>query len=339
MSPTQNHPLQALNTFGISAKAQYFTAPTTLAEIQEAFQWAANNKVNVQILGGGSNVLFTRPVVEGMVLQPRLRGIEVVKEDEDYVWVKAAAGEVWHDLVLHTLKNGWGGLENLALIWGWVGAAPMQNIGAYGVEVKDTLTEVEFLDRTTNQVRTFSNAECRFGYRESVFKHEWKGKAIILSVTFKLSKHPAVNVTYGAITDVLKERGIEKPGIQQVADAVMHIRQSKLPDPREVGNAGSFFKNPEVPAPQAEALKAKHPAMPTYPAPAGLIKIPAGWLIEQAGWKGFREGDMGVHPRQALVLVNYGEASGPQLLQLAHRIVDDVDQKFGIRLVPEVNVL
>jgi len=273
------------------------------------------------------------------VLQPAILGIEDV-QTEGLVLVQAGAGVVWHDLVIYTVKHGWGGLENLSLIWGWTGAAPMQNIGAYGVEAKDCITRVEVLDRDTLETRWMDAGECRFGYRESIFKHELKEKVVITRVEFALSTHHEVNTSYGAIKEVLAEMGLKKPTIADVSRAVIRIRQSKLPDPDLTGNAGSFFKNPEIPTAMADDLKVRFADMPTYPSPLpGKTKIPAGYLIEKAGWKGHNRSTHGVHPAQALVLVNLGGATGEDIWRLAQDIQASVAQKFGITLQPEVNLV
>ena len=292
---------------------------------------------NIRILGGGSNVLLCNDIRE-TVVHNQLRGISIIKEDEDHVWLYAAAGEVWHELVLYAIERGYGGIENLALIPGTVGASPIQNIGAYGVEVKDTIDMVHAYHWAQNRPVTYTNTECGFAYRDSIFKHELKGQVIVTGVTYKLSKKPVLNTAYGAIKDELEAMGVTNAGVQDVAAAVIRIRQSKLPDPKVVGNAGSFFKNPVVDRALFLQLLAAYPAMPSYPAGPDAVKIPAGWLIEQCGWKGFREGNAGVHPKQALVLVNYGHADGQEIWQLSQRIVDSVSQRFGIEPEREVQI-
>lgn len=290
------------------------------------------------LLGGGSNVLFTRDW-PGLVLLNELPGVAVVQEDDDHVWLKAGAGVLWHELVMHTVERGWGGLENLSLIPGKVGAAPMQNIGAYGVELKDSFAALEALKMDDGSVVTFRTDDCRFGYRESFFKREGRDRFVILNVTFRLRKHPELSTGYGAIREVLAERGIAAPTVRDISDAVVHIRRSKLPDPAVLGNAGSFFKNPVVPVEIVENIKRTHPNVPNYPGEPGTAKVPAGWLIEQAGWKGYREGAFGVHDKQALVLVNLGGAKGGDIHRLSGRIIADIQQKFGIELEREVNIL
>jgi UDP-N-acetylmuramate dehydrogenase len=274
-----------------------------------------------------------------MVVLNRIKGIEVVSEDDKYVWVKSGAGENWHELVMYCVANEYAGMENLSLIPGTVGAAPMQNIGAYGVEIKDTFESLEALNLATLEVETFDAAACKFGYRESIFKHEKKGKYVIVNVTFRLDKTPTFRVEYGAIRDTLKEANVTELSIKAISDAVVQIRQSKLPNPAEIGNAGSFFKNPEIPKTQFTELKGLYPEIPSYPINDDTVKVPAGWLIEQAGWKGKRFGEIGVHVKQALVLVNYGGGKGSDIKALAFDIQDSVNQKFGIKLTPEVNFI
>lgn len=290
------------------------------------------------VLGGGSNVLLTKDF-DGMVICIRMLGIEKLHEDDEHVWVKAMAGEVWHNFVLWCIQKGYGGVENLSLIPGCVGAAPMQNIGAYGVEIKDTFDSLEAMDIETAELKTFTKAACKFGYRESVFKNEVKGKYIISSVTFRLTKQPMLNISYGAIQQTLQKHGITEPSIKDVSNAVIEIRSSKLPDPKKLGNSGSFFKNPEIPSSQFDQLKQTYPEMVGYPAPNNQIKVAAGWLIEQCGWKGKVVGHTGSHKDQALVLVNYGGATGDEIWQLALAIQQSVKDKFGIDIIPEVNIV
>jgi UDP-N-acetylmuramate dehydrogenase len=281
-------------------------------------------------------VLLTS-AIKGTVILNRIKGITVVKEDANETWLRAGAGEVWHDLVLHAIGNNLGGIENLALIPGTVGAAPIQNIGAYGVEVKDTITEVECWHWEEKKLVTFSNEDCRFGYRDSVFKHSLKGKVVVTAVTFRLSKQPVLHIDYGAIRDELKAMELE-PSVQSIAQAVINIRRSKLPDPAVIGNAGSFFKNPTISRDAFAGLQARYPAIPSFPASEGLVKIPAGWLIEQCGWKGYRSGNAGVHAKQALVLVNYGNATGREIWGLSDAVLHSVNETFGIELEREVQV-
>ncbi len=333
----ENISIQAFNTFGIDVKARYYFSLQTLTQLEELASLPAIQSSRL-VLGGGSNVLFTRDF-NGIVIHNQLRGIEVVEEDDDTIWVKAAAGENWHSFVLHCIENNWCGIENLSLIPGKVGASPMQNIGAYGVEIKDVFHELEAWNIQKEQVDTFDREDCQFGYRESVFKHDLKNQYLILSVTFRLSKRPNVNVSYGTIEEVLNTMGVENPGIKEVSNAIIAIRQSKLPDPAEIGNAGSFFKNPVVSDNFASRLLSRYPHMPSYKVSEGEVKIPAGWLIEQAGWKGKRFNNYGVHEKQALVLVNYGGAKGQEIVDLSHEIQRDVREKFGIIINPEVNFI
>ncbi|EMR03458.1 UDP-N-acetylmuramate dehydrogenase [Cesiribacter andamanensis] len=332
----KNKSLKAFNTFGIEATAPYFCEVTSVADLQEVLQQERFHNMPLLILGGGSNLLFTRDP-QGLVLLNRIRGIEVVKEDEESVWLRVGAGENWHDFVLYTIAQGLAGLENLSLIPGTVGAAPMQNIGAYGVEIKDTFRQLEAVDCSTGQLRIFEGQECEFGYRSSIFKTWAKDRYIIASVTFSLHKKPNFNTSYGDIQKTLAELGIQELSLKAVSDAVIRIRQSKLPDPRQIGNAGSFFKNPVISQQQFEELHQHYPAMPHYPQEGGQVKVPAGWLIEQCGWKGHRRGAVGVHDRQALVLVNHGGAGGSEIRQLSEDIQASVAEKFGIALETEVN--
>lgn len=326
-----------------------FSTPATAAElvqvdrIQDAIQAiSAWQEKPYLVLGGGSNLLFVQHQIE-RILKISLLGITPVEERAGHILVDVAAGVSWHEWVMQSLENGWFGLENLALIPGQVGAAPMQNIGAYGVEVRHFIDSVEAIDRKTQHIHRISNSECAFGYRSSAFKSTWKNRYVISSVRFRLAKAKhKINHEYGAIKEELKLMGINPDWASpaEVAQAVMSIRKSKLPDPNEIGNAGSFFKNPSVAPELAQALKIKHPTMPHYPSEeAGRVKLAAGWLIEQAGWKGFREGDAGVHARQALVLVNYGSASGQQIWNLAGQVQRSVLQQFGVELEPEVNAI
>jgi UDP-N-acetylmuramate dehydrogenase len=335
----QNFSLKPFNTFGIPAQARYYMRLESVAQWAEVLAWPQWGQVPVLLLGGGSNILFTQNF-EGLVVHNALKGIEKVKEDEDFVWIKAFGGENWHEFVMHCLQNGWGGLENLSLIPGTVGASPIQNIGAYGVEVKDCLESLEALRLQTGALQTFSNADCQFGYRNSIFKQEAKGQFLIVSVTFKLTKrNHTLHLEYGAIGDILQQWGIQAPSIQEVSRAVIHIRQSKLPDPAQIGNCGSFFKNPEIAAEAFASVLAKYPKAPHYPLANGMVKVPAGWLIEQCGFKGTRQGNVGVYQHQALVLVNHGGATGAEALALAKSIQYAVKERFNIDIEPEVNLI
>lgn len=328
--------LKAYNTFGIDSLARYFSAFSTVEELKDA-----NSQLpaaNFLILGGGSNILLTKNF-DGLVLKNEISGIELVKEDEDSVIVKAGAGEVWHELVMYCVKNGFAGIENLSLIPGNVGASPMQNIGAYGVEVKDVFHELEAWDLQEKNIRKFSKEDCEFGYRESVFKRKFKNRFVIGTVSFKLNKKPSFNTSYGAINQELERMGLKELSIRAISNAVINIRQSKLPDPKEVGNAGSFFKNPQIPNQDFEKLKSSFPDIIAFPAGKDFTKLAAGWMIEQCGWKGYRKGDAGCYPKQALVLVNYGNAKGNEIYDLSEEIIESVVEKFGVRLEREVNVV
>ena len=331
--------LKPHNTFGLDVKARFFAEITSLEAYIRLCESGKYAQVPHLFVGGGSNILLTKDV-DALVLKMDIMGIEVTQETEEHIWVRAGAGVIWHDFVQYAVQHQWAGIENLALIPGTVGAAPMQNIGAYGVEIKDTFDFLDALNLETGVLERFDAAACQFGYRESFFKHAGKGLYLIASVCFKLAKKAELHTAYGAIQDVLNEQGIQNPSIQDVANAVIQIRQSKLPDPKEIGNSGSFFKNPTVSATEAERLKASFPNIPSYPVVGSTeVKFPAGWFIEQAGWKGFRDGDAGVHAKQALVLVNYGNATGLQLLALSEKIKKSVESKFGVLLETEVNIL
>lgn len=336
MTILEHHSLQALNTFGIAARARYFVEATTEAELREAFQLDITPQL---ILGGGSNMLLTQDF-PGLVVKNNLLGKEIVEETETSAVVRVGAGENWHAFVRWALDQDLGGVENLSLIPGTVGAAPIQNIGAYGVELRDVFYKLEAMDIATGEIHTFTQMDCNFGYRDSVFKNELRGKYCITGVYLQLTKtEHQINTSYGAIRDTLAAHGITEPTICDVSDAVIAIRSSKLPDPAQLGNSGSFFKNPEIESVHFEQLKQTFPHIVSYPGSDGKIKVPAGWLIEQCGWKGQRRGDAGCYDKQALVLVNYGTATGADIWQLAQEIANSVEEKFGIRLQPEVNVI
>ncbi len=337
MKIQENISLKPFTTFGIDKKAKFFTTVTTLDELKSALLVAKEKQLPVFILGGGSNILLTRDI-EGLVIKLEIKGINLVKEDEDQLWAEVGAGEMWHELVMHSIAKDWAGLENLSLIPGTVGASPMQNIGAYGVEIKDVFDSLMAMNRETLELQSFDAEACRFGYRESVFKQTFKDQFVITSVTFRLSKTPNFHLEYGAIREVLAANGIDQPSIRAISDAVIQIRQSKLPDPKEIGNAGSFFKNPTIPNAQFDELKASYPSIPGYPSAEG-VKVAAGWLIEQTGWKGKRIGEVGVHAKQALVLVNYGGGSGEEIKKLSEQIQASVYDKFGVQLQAEVNFI
>lgn len=332
----ENVSLQPFNTFGIEVKAKLFAFFHDTSELSELLQ--QHPEENLLILGGGSNILLTSDY-NGLVLKNEILGIEVLTEDDQEVLLRVGAGENWHEFVLHCIDKGYAGVENLSLIPGSVGASPMQNIGAYGVEIKDVFDHLEAFHLATGEIHQFIKEDCHFGYRESVFKNKHKGEYVIAHVCYRLRKSVSVNTSYGAIETELKAQGIENPGIRDVSNAVIAIRQSKLPDPKLIGNAGSFFKNPVVEAAVYENIKKTHPEAPSYPAGSGFVKVPAGWLIEQAGWKGKSLGKYGVHKNQALVLVNYGGATGKEVWDLSSAIKDDVFAKFGVELEREVNVV
>ena len=333
----QNKSLKNYNTFGLEVKADFFISIHSVDELIDVLKDDRFLNMPKMFLGGGSNVLLTKDF-HGLIIHNSLRGIDVIKRETDFVFVKAASGEVWHDFVLNCIDNGFGGVENMSLIPGSVGAGPMQNIGAYGVEMKDVFYELEALNLSTLQLEKFSNADCKFGYRESVFKNEKKNKYFIASVTFRLNLHSIVNTTYGAIQQQLQIMKVEYPTIKNVSDAVIAIRSSKLPNPAVLGNSGSFFKNPEVSENEYERLKNEFTNVVAYPTNNGY-KLAAGWLIEQCGWKGKIVGNCGSHKDQALVLVNYGNASGDEIYQLALSIQQSVLDKFHIKIIPEVNVI
>jgi UDP-N-acetylmuramate dehydrogenase len=337
MKIQENISLKPFTTFGIDKKAKFFTTVETLDELKIALLAAKEKQLPVFILGGGSNILLTRDI-EGLVIKLEIKGINLVKEEGDQLWVEVGAGEMWHELVLHSIAQDWAGLENLSLIPGTVGASPMQNIGAYGVEIKDVFDSLQAMHRETLEMQSFDAEACQFGYRESVFKQTLKDQYVITSVTFRLSKTPNFHLEYGAIREVLAANDIDQPSIRAISDAVIQIRQSKLPDPKEIGNAGSFFKNPTIPNAQFDALKASYPSIPGYPSAEG-VKVAAGWLIEQTGWKGKRIGEVGVHAKQALVLVNYGGGTGEEIKKLSEQIQASVYDKFGVKLQAEVNFI
>ena len=344
MKLEQDISLKPYNTFGIDVKARYFARFSNVEQLTELLNLQGKTNLKALILGGGSNLLFTKNV-NGYVLKNELAGIQLIKEDQNHYYVKVSAGENWHRFVMHCVAHNYGGLENLSLIPGNVGASPMQNIGAYGAELKDVFENLEALHKSDRTIRTFTANDCEFGYRESVFKRKYKDEFVILNVTFRLNKKPVFNTSYGAVAQELEKMGVTEPSIRSISDAVINIRKSKLPDPAQIGNAGSFFKNPTISFAQFEQLQKKvHDKLqaaeiPHYKVDDSHVKIPAAWLIEQCGWKGYREGDAGVHTKQALVLVNYANASGEALHQLATKISNSVETKFGIELEREVNIV
>ena len=336
ISVQKNISLEQYNTFGIDVKAAHFVEVATVADFKAALE---TDIQPVLILGGGSNMLLTQDQT-GLVLKNNFKGIEVIEQTDETAVIAVGGGENWHELVLWTLSKNLGGIENLSLIPGTVGAAPIQNIGAYGVELEDVFVKLEALSFENGEMKVFQIEDCRFGYRDSVFKNELKGKYFISKVFLKLTRrnHEIYN-SYGAIRQVLSEKGVEEPTIQDISRAVIEIRSSKLPDPKVLGNSGSFFKNPEIEKEQFTALQKQFPILVFYELPNDRYKIPAGWLIDQCGWKGLRVGNTGCHAKQALVLVNYGGATGNEVWQLALKIRHSVKKRYGIELTPEVNVL
>lgn len=337
MEIKENISLKPLNTFGIAVKAKYYVEITRLTALKEVLKLPSYP--NPFIISGGSNMLLTKDI-ESLAIHLNLKGIHIQAENEDMVMLKVMAGENWHELVLWTLNRGYGGLENLSLIPGKMGTAPMQNIGAYGVELKDVFVECEAMHIQNQETIVFNKEDCKFGYRDSIFKNDIKGKYIITSVTLRLTKkNHALHTAYGAIEDELKANNIDHPTIRDISNAVISIRRKKLPDPKEIGNCGSFFKNPIISRNQFKQFQEDHPNAPFYQMEDGNYKIPAGWLIEQSGFKGKRFGHAGVHKNQALVLVNHGNATGQEILQLAEKIQETILMGFGITLSPEVNII
>jgi UDP-N-acetylmuramate dehydrogenase len=336
MQIKENFSLKPYNTFGIDAKARYFSTFKNDDELSELL--TNDSRLSTFILGGGSNILLTKDF-DGLVLKNEVKGIELIHEDPEYVYIKAGAGENWHQFVLYCLSHNWAGLENLSLIPGNVGASPIQNIGAYGVELDDVFWNLEAFHLFDKRVHTFTKADCDFAYRNSIFKSKYKNEFAILAVTLQLKKHPVFHTSYGAINEELEKMGVKELSIKAISQAVINIRSSKLPDPNVIHNAGSFFKNPEVSVSNYEELKMKFPDIVAYPFSKMTVKLAAGWMIEQCGWKGYRLGDAGVHAKQALVLVNYGNASGKEIFDLSEQILQSVNKKFGVLLEREVNVI
>ena len=335
MNIQHNISLKPFNSFGIDLPAKYFATFSSINELNELVQHFSNERL--LLLGGGSNILFTKPF-DGAVIKNNLKGIELVNEDADHFYVRAQAGENWHEFVQYCIAHKYAGIENLSLIPGNVGASPMQNIGAYGVEIKDIFYELEAYHLKDHTLSTFRLQDCAFGYRESVFKKQFANQFAILNVTYRLNKRPVYNTSYGAIEQELAKLEVKDISIKAISDAVISIRSSKLPDPKTIGNAGSFFKNPVIPLSLYEQLKKDFDSIPGYPVQDGFIKTAAGWLIEQCGWKGYRHGDSGCYPKQALVLVNYGNANGQEIFDLSELIIQSVAEKFGIKLEREVNI-
>lgn len=338
MSIKENYSLKKLNTFGIEVKSKFFTEINQTEELNDIFTSEKFSTIPKLVLGGGSNLLFTQDF-EGLIIKINTKKIQELYEDEEIVLVQAEAGVLWNDLVNYAISKNYGGIENLSLIPGTVGAAPIQNIGAYGVELKDVFSYLEAFEIATKESKTFLNEECKFGYRDSIFKNELKGKYVITNITLKLTKKPLFNTSYGAIQDTMKELKLDTLSIENISKAVCHIRRTKLPDPEEIGNAGSFFKNPEITEEHFMELKEEFPDIVSYKTNTSKVKIPAGWLIEKCGWKGKTFESYGVHKNQALVLVNYGKAKGNDIKVLSEEIAKSVLKTFKIALETEVNII
>lgn len=331
--------LEPYNTFHLKSKAYWFAYIPDVATLKEALQTPQMKAFPLLVLGGGSNILLAGDF-KGVVLKIEIAGIQKVKEDQEYIWLKVGAGVDWHEFVLYCVERNWQGVENLSLIPGTVGGAPIQNIGAYGVELKEVFDSLEAISTDGKETRIFSLEDCQFGYRDSIFKKELKGKYIITYVTLRLRKKPQFNISYGTLQQTLEENGVKELSVKAISDAVIQIRKSKLPDIAQLGNCGSFFKNPQVPLAHYERLKKQFPAIVAYPADSPqMMKISAGWLIEQCGWKGKRVGNVGCYEKQALVIVNYGNASGVEIKNFAAKVRDSVFQKFNISLENEVNII
>ena len=329
--------LKPYNSFGFYAVAKQFVEINEVSDLQTLIKSRVLQGQNILILSGGNNILFQNEIFDGIVIYINTKGIEILREDENEVVVRAQAGEDWPEFVSFCVGKGWHGVENLAHIPGKVGAAPVQNIGAYGMELKDSFLQCEAINLASGEKHVFTKEDCRFGYRESIFKGELKGQFVITSVDFLLHKQAELKLEYGNIKSYLTDNGIETPTLQQLHDAICAIRDAKLPNVKQIGSAGSFFKNPVIERTQFEALQKDYPTMPHYDEPDGKVKVPAGWLIEQAGWKGWRNEHVGVYDKQALVLVHYGGGKGEDIVNLAKRIQDSVEKMFGIRINPEVN--
>ena len=331
----ENISLKPFHSFAMEVNARYFTRLSSMDQLPQIFGW---KKSSSMVLGGGSNLLFTKNY-DGLIIKNEMKGIHLIREDDHHVYVRAGAGEGWHSLVLHCINNGWAGMENLSLIPGTVGAAPIQNIGAYGVELKDIFFGLEAYHIKEEKLHQFSLNDCAFGYRDSIFKRSLKGELVITQVIFRLNKIPEYKITYGAIEQELEKMNIKELSIQSISQAVCRIRSSKLPDPAVMGNAGSFFKNPAVPENKYSELKEKFPGLVGYHQMDGSYKLAAGWLIEYCGWKGYRRDDAGCHALQSLVLVNYGHATGAEIFTLSEDIQRSVFEKFEVRLETEVNII
>ncbi len=338
MQIEENVSLRSYNSFGINVLSRGVATFAGQEDLAALVEEAGRRAWPVLILGGGSNILFTKDF-EGLVLRNGVRGIGLIREDEQYVYVRVGAGENWHGFVEYCLGRDWAGVENLSLIPGSVGATPMQNIGAYGVEIKELFYELEAWSLEDRKVYSFSLNDCELGYRDSVFKRRYRGKFVILNVIYRLNKVPTFNIAYGAIREELDNMGVQELSIQAISKAVINIRRSKLPDPAVIGNAGSFFKNPVLSGERFASLRGEFPGIAGVPNPDGTVKLAAAWLIEQCGWKGYRKGDAGCHAQQALVLVNYGNASGAEIFGLSEEIASSVKKKFGVELEREVNIV
>lgn len=347
MQIQENISLRQYNTLGIDAKARYFSSFTSVDELQELLDYSKTAQARPLVLGGGSNILFTGDY-NGLVMKNAIPGLELIREDDQHVYLRAGAGEQWHALTQYCIQHNWAGVENLSLIPGSAGAAPMQNIGAYGVEIKDVFEELQAFHVHDKQLYSFSKADCEFGYRESVFKGRYRNQFVIVNITLRLNRQPVFHTSYGAINQELQRMGVQELSIAAIAQAVINIRRSKLPDPATTGNAGSFFKNPSVSREFFQTLKQTYPDIVAYDNPDGTVKLAAGWLIEHCGpegepgvssWKGYRKGDVGCHAQQALVLVNYGKAGGKEIYTFSEAIAQSVQAKFGVQLEREVNVV
>ena len=338
MDIIKNKSLRSYNTFGVDCISSFFTTINNLKDLDELYQHKLYKSRKKLILGGGSNILFTSNF-DGLVIKNEIKGIEIIKETNDIVEVQIGAGVNWHEFVIHAVNNKWGGIENMSLIPGNCGTAPMQNIGAYGVEIKDTFVSLNAYEIETGKIVSFDRKRCEFGYRDSVFKNDLKDQYIILDIRLRLQKKPTLNTKYGDINNTLIKNKVSNPTLKDISDAVIEIRTSKLPDPKKIGNAGSFFKNPIISQGQFKEIKMKFPEIVSYPVNEQKVKLAAGWLIEKAGWKGKNFGNYGVHKKQSLVLVNYNNANGREIFNLSQEILEDVFNKFQVKLEREVNIL
>jgi len=332
----ENFSLRTFNTFGLSVNAKVFSVVKNIDDLKTLLEHSRYHSTPILILGGGSNILFTKDF-DGIVIYPDIPGIEITDQDEDYVWVKAYAGENWDGFVSYCVSKNWGGIENLSFIPGKIGACPIQNIGAYGVEVKDSIYNVEALEIATGNIHYFNSSQCEFGYRDSIFKSKVKNLYVIVSVTFKLFKKPVLQTSYHDVAEAIS--GSDYVNVQTIRDAIIKIRKRKLPDPELIGNAGSFFKNPVISASLFESLLKKYPNISYYPAENGMYKVPAASLIEKCGWKGHRDGSVGTFNTQPLVIINYGEAKGIDIYNYALKIQQSVLDCFGVKIEMEVNIL